>query len=183
MPVEVRHLNVVIISDRHLASRPKPHQREHLDVLAAQGPSANHEGLGSRSLGNEVLPEQHLVVVVPTVLDLPRPLCNDLKEVVVQPLVERRELAGALDDLLRGHSSPEGHHGADLRLAVEAVVLDHFGVDLFYLETAFDVSLPVDVLDQAVDDAGQGLAVLVAEQFWQAAFFGPEFQQSPQQEM
>jgi hypothetical protein len=117
LPVQVGDLNVVIVGDCDLAllGASEAHEREGLDVFAAESAGADHEctDLGQLLLNLAAVDED--LVVVATAEGLPVDSLSvareGIKYVEVEPLLEGGVLPSELNDLLCDHTTEEGRHG------------------------------------------------------------------------
>mmetsp|Transcript_22489 Transcript_22489/g.69658 ORF Transcript_22489/g.69658 Transcript_22489/m.69658 type:complete len:1232 (-) Transcript_22489:429-4124(-) len=129
LPVQIGHLDAVAVRHRHepLLAGGDAEQRKVLEELAAERAAAHHEGLGVHDLVLHVLPEERHVVCVAARRrrgGRRRGVRQHLDAVEVQPLVQRRELARVLDDLLRHDAADEAAERLELHPGGVGELLD-----------------------------------------------------------
>ena len=119
LTIQVRHFNVVVVSavDSTFWSATQSHQRESLDVLTTEGTSANHKGVDISEFFLNFSSQNLNLVIISAIhrLSVYLTFGYDLKDLVVEPLLERRVLASVFDKFLSNNTTEESalrHQGA-----------------------------------------------------------------------
>lgn len=115
LPVQVADLNVVVVRAVDLAfgAAGDAHQSERFYVLAAQSTRADHKGLDLAHLFLDLTAKHLNLIVVAAVhgSSVDGTLRKALKDIIVQPLVQRRVFACVLNNFLGDDTAEEGSLG------------------------------------------------------------------------
>ena len=119
LSVQVRNFNVIIISNSHLSfSRAtNTHKSECLDILTSESASTDHESIDFGQFFLDLTSVNKDLVVVSAVhwCAISWATREGLKNVVVQPLLQRRIFSSILDYFLGNDTTEESSHGRDAR--------------------------------------------------------------------
>jgi len=114
LTIEVRHFDIVIISDTHLATlaTTKSHQSESLKILASKCTGSDHEGIDLSKLFLSLTSVDLDLVVVSTVLrsSVNWTVWKRFEDIIVEPLLQWSILARVLHNLLSNKSTEECGH-------------------------------------------------------------------------